>query len=282
MNIGIIPNLTRDPKLEVTKEVVRLLKSNFKIYIIQDIADKLSQPELGKAEEFIFKNSDFLIVIGGDGTMLDIVQKIFTYDLPIVGINSGRLGFLADIESSELKTLLTRFYDKTQNIETRMMVRATITCPNGTVKQFHALNDVTINRAGSNRIIEFEIRINNYKVDSYTADGIIISTPTGSTGYNLSAGGPIVVPYSRNIIITPICPHTLYSRSIVLTDKDEVSIKTEGTIDIDGQSKIAISNMHNITIDCSQYETQLIKLSEKHFFEVLRNKIIKRSVSLWE
>lgn len=276
MNIGIIPNLARDPNLKVTKEVIRLLKDNFKVYLTQNVANKLSQPELGKTETFIFKNSNLLIAIGGDGTMLDIVQKTFSYKLPIIGINSGRLGFLADIESSELTTLLNRLNSNTQNIEKRMMLQATITHPNSNVEHFHALNDVTINRIGSNRITEFEVNINNCKVDSYTADGIIISTPTGSTGYNLSAGGPIVIPCARNIIITPICPHTLYSRSIVLTDKDEVSIKTEGTVCIDGQNKVDITTYHIVEISCSPYEVQLIKLSDKHFFEVLRKKIIKR------
>ncbi|MEG1149026.1 MAG: NAD(+)/NADH kinase, partial [Niameybacter sp.] len=152
----------------------------------------------------------------------------------------------------------------------------------GEAHKFQALNDIYVARGSSSRISEFEIKVNDQFLDIYPADGIIFATPTGSTAYNLSAGGPIVSPSTHQIMITPICPHSIYSRAVIVADTDHIDIKTnnyDGTVlelVVDGQMKMNITPMHRIEIQKASYTTKLIKLSDLHFFEILRKKIVER------
>lgn len=282
-NIGIMPNLLRDIDLATTKMVVDWLKGKgFNIYLTSHIATKLDE-EGGFTEEEIYNQCQAIIAIGGDGTILNVAQKSSQYDVPILGINLGRLGFLADVETTNVTVLLEKLLEDPIKIENRMMLRAKVIDPSGQEHYFYALNDINITRGNGARITEFEIRINESLLDVYPADGIIVSTPTGSTAYNLSAGGPIVIPYADNIIITPICPHTIYSRAMIVTGTDKINIQTynyENPLELaaDGQTKMYITPAHSIEIDKSPYQTKLIKLSELNFFDILRKKIVERRI----
>lgn len=282
-HIGIVPNLLKDKDLETTKMVVNwLLDHHFNVYITQHIGSLLDEAFHTLEEEEFYETCEAVIAIGGDGTILSVAQKACLYNTPIIGINLGRLGFLADVEMSEVGQFLPKLLTKDYTIEERMMLMIKVIDPSGEVHKFYALNDVYVARGSSSRISEFEIKVNEQFLDLYPADGIIIATPTGSTAYNLSAGGPIVAPSARQIMITPICPHSIYSRAVIVADTDSVQIKTQnydGTIlelVVDGQMKMNVTPMHLIEIKQAPYTTKLIKLSDLHFFEILRKKIVER------
>lgn len=282
-HIGIVPNLLKDKDLETTQVVVNwLIKHQFEVYLTHHIGSLLDKRVHMFDEEQLYEKCDAIIAIGGDGTILSVAQKACLYEVPIIGINLGRLGFLADVETSEVEQFLPRLLTKEYTIEERMMLSIRVIDPSGECHKFYALNDAYVARGSSSRISEFEIKVNEQFLDLYPADGIIIATPTGSTAYNLSAGGPIVAPSVSQMMITPICPHSIYSRAVILADTDRIEIKTnnyDGTtleLVIDGQMKMNITPMHFIEIEKAPYTTKLIKLSDLHFFEILRNKIVER------
>ncbi|ONI44373.1 hypothetical protein AN641_07360 [Candidatus Epulonipiscioides gigas] len=267
LKIGIITNLDKDKGLKVTSQVIDVLtKENIEVILESEC-------------ENIYKFSDILITIGGDGTILRVAQEAIIYNIPILGINLGRLGFLADIEALEIDKLITKKNILQAKIEERMMLNTIVS----NKYRYLSLNETSLIRSFSSRITEFEISINNKIFDIYPADGILISTPTGSTAYNMSAGGPIVIPTSTNIILTPICPHTIYSRSIVLTEEDVISIKLLGqeelSLCIDGVVRMPINKNNTIQISKSHQKIKLLKLSNRDFFEIFSKKIFKKGDS---
>ncbi len=281
--IGIIPNLLKDTELEITRNVVEwLIDKGYKPLGTSHIAEHVEGLYPCESEEALFEESDILIAIGGDGTILAVAEKASVADVPIIGINLGRLGFLADIEPQDIAFYLEKLLGGNYHIQKRMMLRAKIIAPDGKEHIYNALNDINITRGNASRLSEFEILVNHELCDVYPADGIIVSTPTGSTAYNLSAGGPIVLPHTKAYILTPICPHTIYSKSIILAEEDVVQIKTcnddnmNMALNIDGNTKMYLTPHHFIQIDKSPYVTKLIKLSELKFFEILRKKIVER------
>lgn len=281
--IGVIPNLIKDIELETTKQVVRwLLQHDVEVYMSKEL-EVLSEGKIHFVEEkVIYTHCEGIIAIGGDGTILSIAGKACKYHIPIMGINLGRLGFLADVEMSEVDELLPKLINDTYKIDERMMLMIKISTPEGETYEFQALNDVYVARGSASRISEFEIKVNDQFLDVYPADGIIFATPTGSTAYNLSAGGPIVAPNASQMLITPICPHSIYSRAVIVADTDRMTVQTnnyDGTLlelVVDGQMQMNITPMHRIEIQKSPYTTQLIKVSDLHFFEILRKKIVER------
>jgi len=281
-HIGIIPNPLKDKDLEMTSQITNWFnQKGIKPYIAEEIAHKLTAKTIAVPEEELYEVCDGLIVIGGDGTILGVAEGASIRNIPILGINLGRLGFLADIEPYEIEAALEKLILKQYKIEERMMLRATIIGASGDKNVFHALNDVNVTRGSFSRLVEFEIYVNDELSDIYPADGVIVATPTGSTAYNLSAGGPIVVPQANAYVVTPICPHTIYSKSIILCDQDKVHIKTlEETEDIalslDGKLKMYLTSQDEVHIERSPYRAKLIKISDKKFFEILREKIVER------
>lgn len=281
--IGIIPNLIRDKELLTTKKLISSLKQkNISVYVSKEVALYVQDEAIGISEEELYKVCDIIIAIGGDGTILSIAQNASLADIPILGINLGRLGFLADIEIDAIDELIQKLMREDYTIEERMMLKTKVTKPDGEEESFYAVNDVTVTRGSFSRMEDFKIYANDELVDIYPADGIIIATPTGSTAYNLSAGGPIIVPTAKALILTPICPHTIYSRSIIMSHLDIIHIKTcnyEGTamqLCVDGKPKQEITPMHDIEVTQSPYVLKLVKTSYFSFFEILRNKIVER------
>lgn len=281
-HIGIIPNLFKDKDLEVTLQITKWFnQKGIKPYISEKIADSIVAETVAVSEEQLFEVCDGLIVIGGDGTILSVAEEASIRNIPILGVNLGRLGFLADIEPYEIELALEKLILKQYKVEERMMLRATIISEDGEKNVFHALNDVNVTRGSFSRVVEFEICVNDELSDIYPADGVIVATPTGSTAYNLSAGGPIVVPQANTYVVTPICPHTIYSKSVILCDQDKVSIKTleetkDMALSLDGRLKMYLTSQDEVYIERSPYRTKLIKISDKKFFEILRKKIVER------
>lgn len=281
--IGVIPNLLKDNGLIITNQVVSWLKEKgLEVYVTPHIGAQLNVVCHHVEEEELYSTSEVVVAIGGDGTILGIAQKACYYNRPILGINLGRLGFLADVERTRIEELFEKLLKGEYTIEERMMLMVKIIDPSGEVSRFYGLNDISVTRGSCSRITEYEMFINNAYLDIYAADGVVVATPTGSTGYNLSAGGPIVSPLAKNIIVTPICPHTIYSRTMVVADTDKVRIKTHnylGTtleLAVDGQTKSYVTPLHEIEIEKAPFTTKLIKLSGYDFFEILRKKIVER------
>ncbi len=283
-HIGIIPNTVKDADLSVTNHIIKWLNEHGFVPYLDKSRAKLVQGHINVASKSIYDASDMLIVIGGDGTILSAASCASKQSIPILGVNLGRLGFIADIEPYEIDNALEKlFIRKSYKIEERMMLKATVVNKDGKKKTFHALNDINITRGSFARLIKFKILVNSQLCDIYPADGVIVATPTGSTAYNLSAGGPILVPHTNNFVLTPICPHTIYSKSIILSESDKLCIvPMEETKDValslDGRFMLYIEPTDEIYVESSEYVTKLIKLSDREFFEILRHKIVERKI----
>jgi NAD+ kinase len=217
------------------------------------------------------------IVLGGDGTMLRAAHYVGKYDTPLMGINLGTLGFLAEVETSNAREAIDRLLTGDYEIEERMMCDGIV---DG--RSYPALNDIVITRAGFSRVIGLNIYVNGQLLDTYEADGVIVSTPTGSTGYNLSAGGPIVSPKSRAIVVTPISPHSLTTKSVVFDTESEIKVeilkqrktqKTEAIISFDGRDNIDLAAGAVVTVKLSDFKTNFIRMYNVNFYSVLRDKI---------
>ncbi|NLO10670.1 MAG: NAD(+)/NADH kinase [Clostridiales bacterium] len=230
------------------------------------------------------------IVLGGDGTIIRCATHLMELNIPILGINLGTIGFLAEIEKNHIKEAIDSLFVDDYVLENRMMIRGDLRLGayhkppnvNGKLTTGYALNDIVITRKGLSRIISIRIYVNNELVDDYRGDGVIISTPTGSTAYNLSAGGPIITPKADVMVITPICPHSLSPRSVVVSAEDVVKVvvrrskKTqndEAIATFDGQKVIDLGTEDEILIKKAQYNTKLIKLSRTGIYEILRSKL---------
>ena len=223
-----------------------------------------------------------VIVLGGDGTMLHASRLIAPHDLPVVGVNLGTMGFLTEIEMSHLSEGIDDLLNDRFHIEERMMLEGCIFHRDISCYRLSALNDIVITRSGFSRIISFKIIVNGELLDVYAADGVIISTPTGSTGYNLSAGGPIVNPEANVILITPVCPHSLQAKSIVLGEWDTIEIhiqkvrKTqleEALVTFDGQVAERLNPGDIIKIHKSRKVAKVVKVQENSFYHTLRVKV---------
>ena len=223
-----------------------------------------------------------MVVLGGDGTVLQAARDTRSLNIPIIGVNLGTLGYMTEIEPDGLEEALDRLIAGDYQQESRMMLKGMAFLTEGRTEEGWALNDIVISRSGSLQIIKFNIYVNGQFLHDYDADGVIVTTPTGSTGYNLSAGGPLVEPKARLIMVTPICPHTLNQRSIILSPEDVVEIEVlpgrEGKVqtveaNFDGGHVIPLRTGDRIRIVKSEKSTEFIQLNRVSFLEVLHKKM---------
>lgn len=223
-----------------------------------------------------------MIVIGGDGTMLQAAYDTKKLDIPLIGVNRGTLGYMTEIEVGDLEAALDKLVAGDYTTEKRMMLHGSIRWNSGDVHKDYALNDVVITRKGSLQINRLKVYVNGQFLTEYNADGVIVSTPTGSTGYSLSAGGPIVEPKARLIMLTPICPHTLNARSIILSPEDEIVIEVpadrngeEQAVEasFDGTHMVSMKTGEKITIVASKKTTEIIQINKVSFLDVLHKKL---------
>lgn len=280
-NIGIIVNMLKDDKLEVTKNIVNWIEEKkVNIFMKQETADKLGRTYYGCTLVDIYKKSDFIIVLGGDGTILGVARDAALYETPILGVNLGHLGFLAEVEVKEIYESLELVFCNKVIIDKRMMLQASVYSKNEK-KIYFAVNDIVITRGTLSRIITMNTFINENYVNTTNGDGLIIATPTGSTAYSLSAGGPIVSPDLNVITLTPICPHSLSSRSVVISDTDSIRIDLsenhgEAYLTMDGQEGYKIDKEETVCITKAPYVVNLMRLPGRNFFSVLRTKLTER------
>jgi len=225
----------------------------------------------------IDKSLDFMFSIGGDGTFLESVSYVRNKKIPIIGINIGRLGFLANVPHQEIEHALDAIFAKKHSIENRSLLE--MTSSNNMFADFnYALNEITVHKRDTSSMVTIHAYMNDELLNSYWADGLIISTPTGSTAYSLSAGGPIVIPNSNNFVITPIAPHSLAVRPIVVSDNNVLKLKMEGrTINflasLDYRSEVFDSTVE-LTIQKADFEIRMVRLPGQSFFSTIRNKLM--------
>jgi len=278
----IITNRDKDENLETTTMVVDYMRKNQKECVLLDGQNCENFRNCYTDAEAIPKDTECAIVLGGDGTIIQAAHDLLGKEIPILGINLGTLGFLAEIEKHNIYDALDSLFTNQCNLESRMMLHGSIHSNNKEMYSGYALNDIVITRSGFSRIISVSIYVNEELVDRYRGDGVIISTPTGSTGYSLSSGGPVVNPAAQVMIITPICPHSLYSRSIVVSSEDKIKVKIdkskktqeeEAIATFDGEMAILLRTEDVIYIGKAKEETKLVKVNHTSFFEILRTKI---------
>lgn len=243
----------------------------------KELATKLKLEEQSKAR--ISEQADLIVVLGGDGTLLSIARHIKRSDLPILGVNLGGLGFLTAITLNELFIVMTEVLGGHFSLSPRMVLKVSCYRRNQPVSNYNVLNDVVINKGAMARIIELKTVIDDNFVNTFKADGLIFSTPTGSTGYSLSAGGPIVYPTLNSITVAPICPHTLSNRPLIVPS--EVTIETtlastdsdDVFLTLDGQVGFSMQPLDKVTITRASHDIKLVASPSKTYFEVLRNKL---------
>lgn len=277
--IGIIAKPKKEEARAAVEKLIQWLKDRNKEIILDfQTASYISEPIESYQRSEIPSQSDIIIVLGGDGTLLSVARQIGSLGVPIIGVNLGGLGFLTAITLDELHDALEDIFAGNFLVEHRMMLTSEIYRHGEKLSEYTVLNDVVINKGALARIIELETFVNEQYVTTYRADGLIISTPTGSTAYSLSAGGPVIFPTMSALIMTPICSHTLTNRPLVIPDN--VSIKvildTENQdviLTLDGQIGIALEYKDTVYIRKSSIYSKLIRFPQKIFFDVLRNKL---------
>lgn len=280
--IGIIANVDKDSKLEITSSIIKWLEGrNCRPYLESNIADLLGRADLKSHDGSLYKETEFIITLGGDGTLLGAAKYIGQNQTPILGINMGRLGFLTDADTQNMFATLEKVLSGDFTIENRMMLETVIIRGNDTTGPFYSLNDTYITGGMQSRSVALDVSIGENLMNTYTGDGIIVSTPTGSTAYSLSAGGPIISPSLNAILITPLCAHSLNARSIVVSENDIVNITIRDRyrnayFNSDGQSGYALKGGDMVTIRKAPFYTKLIRTSGISFFELLRLKLNER------
>ncbi|NLC76612.1 MAG: NAD(+)/NADH kinase [Clostridia bacterium] len=221
---------------------------------------------------------DCVLVLGGDGTFLNVARKLAPLGIPLLGINLGHLGFLTAIELSGLQEGLDALARQDIALENRMMLEAEVIRARRAPELFYALNDMVITKGAFSRMIRLRVSVSGQYVDTFPADGVIVSSPTGSTAYCLSAGGPIVTPELEAMILTPICPHNLYSRPMVISPTESVCISmvtqdVEAMLTVDGQQGVVLKKEDVVTVRKAPFYTRLVRLKGRTFFAVLKEKL---------
>ena len=282
MKIAVIPNLDNRGSADVVEKLGVLLKNEgFEAYLPDNIC--CNNFTLVDSEE-IYKIADFIITIGGDGTIIRYAKRAAMDDKPVLGINAGRMGYLANIEQNEL-SLISKLKNNQFFIENRMMLEVTVLENGNFVNSFYALNDAVITSGFISRIVDINVFVDNDSIN-YRADGLIVSTPTGSTAYSMSAGGPIIDPLTENFCITPICSHSLSAKPILLGADNTIKLKsfskkrTEIFLTVDGRRVANVKPYTEIIIKKSDKYAKLIRLNDRSFYKTLSIKF-KDGRSVW-
>lgn len=283
MIISVFPNLLNNGVEDLSRNVFSVLSElNTEVYVSSKYKDKFSGCNVLFADDDeIMRNCDVAIAIGGDGTTLNVAKKAARYSKKVLGINAGRLGFMSGLEHDELD-LLKNVVDGNYEIDERLMLEADIV-KNGSVLSVHqCLNDAVISRGNFARLIDINITCSGRNVSNMRADGVIVSTPTGSTAYSMAAGGPVVSPQADCILITPICPHSLMDRSIIFSTDKELVIRAyndklnQPILTVDGEDAITLDRDSEVRVRVSDTKSKLIKIKPENFYEILNKKIIER------
>lgn len=276
------PNPYRDKNFQTLREAVKILKDAglevriclpFDVDSTYELPSDLHFSRLAKE----LPNADLVICFGGDGTILHMAKSATRFDIPILGVNIGTMGFMAELESTEMQ-MLSKLATDEYTIDPRMLLDVTVQRDRDILFHDICMNDVVITKGAVARIIHLDVRCDHVEVMEFGGDGLIVATPTGSTAYNLSAGGPIVEPDAHNILLTPICAHDMVSRSIITSDKREIAVeltrnaRRNAFLSVDGGKAFKMNMGDVATVRKSQKETKLIRLKNRSFYDVVNAK----------
>ena len=282
MTFGIAGNLRKESVPTIAQKVIQRFNSESVDFVIEKslaavLRKKLRMKSVGRAvsETELPSRCDMLISLGGDGTILRLARQVAEKGTPLLGVNLGKLGFLAEVSVEDLDACLTEVLKGDYFVVERMMLQATILKNS---KTYLALNDIVVDKFGSSRVLNFETHVNGEYLATFTADGIILSTPTGSTAYALANGGPIVTPHNRAITISPICPHSLTARPVIVPDDSVIRIKVVSSenkvhVTADGQDEVLVRPPTEIRIKRSPFSARLVKRRNTSYYDILRKKL---------
>lgn len=269
--VGIYTNFNKDKALTNTQKVADAIREcGCEVCLEDNLFENMKGPfQKG------YENTDYLFVLGGDGTILSAARKYARFKMSIIGVNLGRMGFLAEINPGEVKWALEKIIDGEYRIETRMMLEAKSSSFEETLL---ALNEFVVSPRDLPRMVSIELRINGSFAEKYYCDGMIVSSPTGSTGYTISAGGPIIAPNVNCLLVTPVCAHTLNARSIVLNENDVVEVDPLSKeiplyVTADGQHSRQLKEATKIVVKKSDIGTRFVRLKQRNFYELLKVKL---------
>ena len=271
----------KDPDVGTTLDALRkhLENRDISVYIGDTTADNISGTRIEDSGLPVAETIDLAVVVGGDGTMLHVARGLASYALPMIGINLGRLGFLTDLSADRMHEGMDELLRGEFTVDERIMLQVQISNGRDNLNESIALNDVTLSKGNTGRMIEFETHVNSEPVGRTRGDGVIISTPTGSTAYALSAGGPILHPLLPAIVFAPICPHTLGHRPMVLDDSSIIELEildlagADGNVFIDGLKQLAVSGNEIIRISRAETVTRMVRINSHNHFTTLRSKL---------
>jgi NAD+ kinase len=277
--IGVFPFLEKPEAVKVAVQLIGLLQAaEFEVMMEKASAERLGRPELGVLDREALSFLDYGVVLGGDGALLSLARRLYRREIPIFGINLGHLGFLTEVEAKELELAVKKLQAGEFTLEDRIMVSAEVTRGQERRACLVGLNDIVLTKGSFARMVRFELLIDHFFTGQLAADGLIISTPTGSTAYSLSAGGPIVAPQLSALVLTPICAHSLFNRPLVVGSNSEIEIKfaappLEVFLTADGQECLPLEAEDEIKIFTAPYKTRFIRFKEKSFYHILREKV---------
>ncbi len=275
--VHIVCKREKDDALRIAQDIVRRFGGQCNILIEEESAGQIGYEKTFEMEQ-VGKEADLIVVLGGDGTLLSVSRHGRGTEVPILGVNLGSLGFLTETSIEEFATTLSKVLGGDFSVSKRIMLDVRVRRGSAPIFDITILNDAVITKDALARIIDIETYVNDEYLTTYKADGLIVSTPTGATGYSMAAGGPLIYPSLTNIIVTPICPHTLTNRPIILPEfvvvravlksKDEKVILT-----LDGQVGFPLEYGDEVTVKRSDHIVHLVKSSSRGYFEILRTKL---------
>lgn len=284
MNILLIPHPFREEAAVFSARIAQFLSRHG--HTVCALPESISPLQKAGVSPLPFGgDADLAAVIGGDGTVLHSVRSLLAYDLPIWAVNFGHIGYLTDCEPESAFDALEKILAGDCQTEQRTLLEGEIVGPTGTLSYFTALNEAVIHRSALSRALKLELSVNHSPLQTFSADGLIVATPTGSTAYNLSAGGPILMPGSENLVITPVCPYMLGGRSIVVSGTDTVGVRVflpapdEGDdhrlpmIVVDGCEKITLHGGESVTVRRSEKRVKLVRTRQDSFYRTLQKKL---------
>lgn len=279
VKIGIVPNFTREKTLNVTSKVIDYLeKYNIEYYFESNNADSFPiKIDKDKLSSNLFEFTDIILAIGGDGSFIHAAKDAAIHKKPVLCINAGNLAFLAGLEGNELH-LIEKLITGDYSSDKRMMLEVILKDGNEEKLLGYCLNDIAIARFGDIKLIDLDVYCNCKKINSYRGDGVVISTPTGSTAYSWSAGGPVIDPDLRCITLTPICTHSPLNRSFVFNENSEIMVKAPNSsqpicLSTDGDKSLELNSNFEIIIRQSKYYAEFIRIKSDEFFDILINKL---------
>ena len=275
--IGLIINSYKEQIVQIGRQVITLLREqNVNVLAMGEEAEALALNAVS-AETFC-NEAQMVLVIGGDGTMLRAARTVYSKEIPILGINQGYLGFLTEVEVEHLDKAIAQLLSGNYQVERRMMLNAAVYRDGVCIADVNALNDMVVTKGALSRIIRTELYLDEELVERHYGDGLIFSTPTGSTGYSLSAGGPIVYPSIDVCIMAPICSHSLISRPVIFSPEHTLTVRMESVstpamLTVDGQNGVELQQGDLIHIRKAEHDTCLLVLEQRNFFAVLQGKL---------